>query len=78
MSNFEFGDEIQGMVEDVGREFQRAMDDVARSHSGQPVEQVKPAVRAALRRIDVEASEAEIADYATAISNGDRIEVEFG
>lgn len=64
-------------VADVGREFQSEMDALAGTHGGQPVEQVKPALRASLRRIDIEADEDEIADWSQAISDGDRIVAEW-
>ncbi|MBK5223870.1 MAG: hypothetical protein JJE52_13565 [Acidimicrobiia bacterium] len=66
----------QKAVDEAGREFQQEMDRLHRSYGGQPVAVVKPAVRAALRRIDVTASDEEITDYAEVIARGDRIVVD--
>lgn len=81
MSGFNFSDDevsklAREAVDETGAEFQREMDAVHRSHAGQPVEVVLPVMREVFSRIDVEASDDEIIDYAEVIARGDRIKVE--
>jgi len=61
--------------EESAREFKRLIAGLERSHGGKPVDEVKGAVRAAFRRADISASESEITDYATAISEGTKIDM---
>lgn len=63
-------------VNDVAREFQSTMDRLLASHEGQPVEVVKPALRSALRRIEIDADADEVEEWSEAISSGTRIVVE--
>ena len=66
----------QQAADEAGRQFQRELDRLRRTHSGKPLDEVKRHVRQAFRQIDVKASESEITDYATAISEGSRIKVQ--
>lgn len=66
---------FQQGVDDVGRKFQMELDRLHRMYAGKPLDEVKLRVREAFRRIDVKASEAEITDYATKISDGTKIQV---
>lgn len=63
-------------VNDAAREFQAAMDRLLATHKGTPVEQVKPAMRSALRRIEIDADADEVQEWSEAISNGTRIVAE--
>lgn len=67
---------VQDALNEAAREFQREMDGLLSSHKGKPVEQVKPAMRSALRRLDIDADEAEVTEWSTAISEGTRIVAE--
>jgi len=61
--------------EESARDFKRLIAGLERSHGGKPVDEVKRAVREAFRHAGVTASESEITDYATTISEGRKIEV---
>ena len=65
----------QQAADEVGRQFERELERLRRSHSGKPVDDVKRHVRQAFRRLDATATESEITDYAVAISEGSRIKV---
>ena len=45
-----FEKSVNDAVKGSAAKFQRALDGVLRSHSGRPVEEVKPVLRSALRR----------------------------
>jgi len=79
--NFEFDERAfkkiaQEALDESGRQFQQELGRLQRTHSGQPVDEVKRHVRQAFGRIGVKASESEITDYATAISSGTKIKVQ--
>lgn len=65
-------------VNDVAREFQATMDRLLATHEGKAVEQVKPALRSALRRIEIDADADQIQEWSEAISSGMRIVAEVG
>ncbi len=66
---------LQQSADEVGRQFQLELDGLYRMYAGKPPEEVKRQVREAFRRIDVKASDSEITDYATRISEGSKIRV---
>jgi hypothetical protein len=63
-------------VNDVAREFQATMDRLLATHEGMAVEQVRAALRSALRGIDADADQ--IQEWSEAISSGTRIVAEVG
>ena len=52
------------------QELQRELNAVSNSHGGRPIDEVKPALRAASKRIGMQLSEEELTEFATAISEG--------
>lgn len=53
------------------------LDRLRKTCAGKPIDEVKISVRKAFRRMDVKASESDITDYATHISNGTKIKVKM-
>lgn len=64
---------VQDVVRDVRRDLQRSFDDLGRRYRGRPVPEVRSALRDSIRRHGGTASEPELTQWATAISEGTRI-----
>ena len=62
------------IVKEAARDEQKWMDDFARRHKGQTVDQIAPALKREWDRRGGNISMAEARDYATHISEGTRIE----
>jgi hypothetical protein len=69
---------VNAGVEAFTAELQRALDDVHAQHQGQPVEQIKTALRARLAQVPgATPDEQMISEYAEHISTGSRIQLNY-
>lgn len=60
----------------IGNDLQRTFDSVYRTHHGQPVAQVRPALTSALRRADFTPTAEQLRSWSEAISDGTHITVD--
>ncbi len=56
-------------------QLQHVLDGVHRTHAGKPLQDVKPVLNAACRRVDFTLNDEQLVSWATAISEGTRIVV---
>lgn len=61
-------------VRKVANNYQRLLDDLASTHAGSPLEEVKEALQAGWRRLGGELTDPELTRFAQLIKDGERIE----
>ena len=66
---------VEEIAQGIGASLQAALDAVEAQHGGQPVEQVRTALGAALLNSQVTLTDAELTEYAKAIADGTHINV---
>lgn len=66
---------LQGTIKDIASEYQKMFDSLSRRYKGRPVSEIKPVLRREWARVGGSISDPELADYATLISEGTRIEM---
>jgi hypothetical protein len=71
----ELAQQVQSAVDDIGRQLERGLSSLSRTHAGQPLAMVKGAIQREFRKHDWTVTDPELTEYAEAIRAGKTIKV---